>query len=581
VKRIKKSYRLFLTLIVLLSITTLAIFTSEPKSSSGPLPPSIMPVVILQGSDYEMGYQYGQQAGPILVMRKEASWATVLNKQSREDVLHTLKAYQWYIRKYAPEIIEEMKGMAAGARDAGYDLTYVDVLLLNAGQRNPGPAWNYPKGAEDEKLPMGCSTWAAWGSTTVDGRLIGGDSQDRTFFHAVVMVVFPDSGNRYVNPSIAGYLAHKPSMNDKGVFVGQTLGMGDIGRDLGDYGIPFHSAILPLMRFADSAEEAKNMLLSWKIDEDSSWLIADVKGNAYVVELTSTVKSVRKAGDFGETEFIYCTNNYFNEEMKEVAKDLTFTEHAGWASGNTRISSISRNKELWTMFTRYHGKINLDFAKMMWRFTGDPPPYPVDDEFMKAYHAGLGKGWNAKICNLSNSSVGIALPDNGDKGIMYICTGPAGKGAYLSTPRGKGQFQIAGTHTFYELTLADNPVKVVNNARDAAFSRISEVHVKMMKLNYTDPGYVALNELFSKAKAEYYEGLNWNYKANLADGNDALALYAKAATAFTRSQAHAIQVYHALVPPASRPEDLGLEPYKETAWDDTQGNDIGKEKNSN
>jgi len=27
------------------------------------LPPSIMPVVILKGSDYDMGFQYGQQAG--------------------------------------------------------------------------------------------------------------------------------------------------------------------------------------------------------------------------------------------------------------------------------------------------------------------------------------------------------------------------------------------------------------------------------------------------------------------------------------------------------------------------------------
>ena len=28
------------------------------------LPPSIMPVIILKGSDYEMGLQYGQQAAP-------------------------------------------------------------------------------------------------------------------------------------------------------------------------------------------------------------------------------------------------------------------------------------------------------------------------------------------------------------------------------------------------------------------------------------------------------------------------------------------------------------------------------------
>lgn len=551
---------------MLLLITTKAISISETKSASGVLPPSIMPVVFLQGSDYEMGFQYGQQAGPLLVMRKEAIWAAALDRHSREIVLRTLKAYQWYIKKHAPEIIEIMKGMAAGAQKAGQNLTYVDILMLNAGQRNPSPAWNYPKEAEDEELYKGCSSWAAWGSTTKDGRLIGGDSQDRTFFHAVVTVVFPENGNSYLNPAIAGYPAHKPAMNNKGVFVGQTLGMGDAESDYGDYGLPFQCAILPLMRFADNAEEAKNMLLSMKIDENSSWMIADVKGDAYVVELTSTVKSVRKAGDFNESNFIYCTNNYFTEEMKDVNKGLIFTEHAGWASPKHRISSVTRNKELWTMFTKYHGQIDLDFAKMMWRFTGDPPDVTVDDEFMKAYQEGLGRAWEAKICNLSNSSVGIALPDDGDKGVMYICTGPASRKAYPSTPRRRGQYQIDGTHTFFELTLADSPAKVVTNARSAAYGRISEVHRKMMKLNYTDPGYAVLDEKFSTAKAEYYEGINWNNKAKLTEGDDALALYAKAATSFTRSQAHAIQVYHALFPAACRPDDLGLEPYKETAW---------------
>ncbi len=126
---------------------------------------------------------------------------------------------------------------------------------------------------------------------------------------------------------------------------------------------------------------------------------------------------------------------------------------------------------------------------------------------------------------------------------MYICTGPASRKAYPSTPRRRGQYQIDGTHTFFELTLADSPAKVVTNARSAAYGRISEVHRKMMKLNYTDPGYAVLDEKFSTAKAEYFEGINWNNKAKLTEGDDALALYAKAATSFTRSQAHAIQVF--------------------------------------
>ncbi len=35
--------------------------------------PGILPVVIVSGSDYEMGYQYGQQAAPYIQKTKEAA----------------------------------------------------------------------------------------------------------------------------------------------------------------------------------------------------------------------------------------------------------------------------------------------------------------------------------------------------------------------------------------------------------------------------------------------------------------------------------------------------------------------------
>jgi len=70
-----------------------------------------------------------------------------------------------------------------------------------------------------------------------------------------------------------------------------------------------------------------------------------------------------------------------------------------------------------------------------------------------------------------------------------------------------------------------------------------------------------LHELFSQAVAEYYEGVNANNKGVLAEGVEALYYLARAARAFARSEAHAKQVYNALVPPPTSPEDLGLEPY--------------------
>jgi hypothetical protein len=70
-----------------------------------------------------------------------------------------------------------------------------------------------------------------------------------------------------------------------------------------------------------------------------------------------------------------------------------------------------------------------------------------------------------------------------------------------------------------------------------------------------------LNELYSLANAEYYRGKVYFNKGLLAEGHDVFFWLAKAATSFTRSQAHALQVCEALVPAPTSPSDLGLKPF--------------------
>jgi hypothetical protein len=96
-----------------------------------------------------------------------------------------------------------------------------------------------------------------------------------------------------------------------------------------------------------------------------------------------------------------------------------------------------------------------------------------------------------------------------------------------------------------------------------------------MYLNFTDTGYAVLNELYSLANAEYYQGKVYFNKGLLADGNEAFYWLAKAATSFTRSQAHAQQVYEALVPAPTSPSDLGLKPFGGdwATWETKVGND--------
>jgi len=516
------------------------------------LPPDIMPIVILSGSDYEMGYQYGQQAGSYIERSGDAAWGKMLQKFSRPEVINALKANQHYIKKSIPECIDQMRGIADGATACGYKVSYIDVLLLNVcldlqdTLAKPGTC-AYPQGAEKETLPpKGCSVCSAWGSATKDGRLIGVDSFDGPDpLYAVVIVAFPESGNNYVCAAGAGELASHFLMNNQGLFVGNSGG-GDSQRGVDfDYGLNWTCSLPHIVRFANNATEAKDMMTSWQINSPENFHFVDVKGNAFVVEKSAAIQGVREPGDFGEKDFLFSTNNYLTEAMRLIEEGEFVKRHGGYGRG----SAVSRNIMLWDMLHNYHGKVDVEFAKMMLRFPGNLPPNA--SEGMR----------DTKICRLLNNWVAVLQPDNGNEGVVHICTGSAGR--VVSTPAGRNTSLpvVDGTHTFCQLKLAASPKEVVQAARTSAEEDIGAANERLKQMNYTDTGYAALKEIYSLAYAEYLWGSNALTKGFLAEGKKALPHFARAATAFTRSQAHAKQVYEALVPPPVSPFDLGLEPF--------------------
>jgi len=90
-----------------------------------PLAPNVAPVILLQGSDHNMGYQYARQLNQIF-----GPWALQRLKRKFTEAA-TLKAYHDELEKYTPEFIEMFRGVAAGATDAGVTLSYEEVLAYN------------------------------------------------------------------------------------------------------------------------------------------------------------------------------------------------------------------------------------------------------------------------------------------------------------------------------------------------------------------------------------------------------------------------------------------------------------------
>jgi hypothetical protein len=534
------------------------IFNPEIRYEDGvPLAPNIAPVIILQGSDYNLGYQYAQQVNQIF-----GSWALERLKRKFSGTEESvLKAFHDQVEKFTPEFIDINRGIAAGATEAGVTLSYEEVLADSCMTFNVPPAFRglgrQEKQSNNDHAPA-CSGFAAWGRAARDGKLIACGSGDHPLAFELIGIVLPEVGNSYIiRLGIPTFSTH-PAMNNKGLAYAHH-GAGSIGNEPQNQGLFGSLVVQHTLRFANNLAEALEMQMAYPPGSQAAGLWADVGGEAAILECRNP-RMVRKAGDLGERDFLFSTNNSLIPELEPFLQNrfgwkLDFIPHGGWNldDGN----SIRRNLCMWNALHNYHGAIDLKFAKMLWRFPSPPPDSPTLQEADKKLYETKGLGRDVHIGNLGNGMVGLMLPDKGDKGLYYACVGPAGRQAEPLTVDWH-YYHIAATHTFFELQLAANPLEIVKAAKKQAQYDLYHANRELCKLTYHDAAYAPLDTVFDKAatenqKGDYYLGLTKN-----ASGNDLVCFQAKALRAFTRCQAYAQQVYESLIPPHSKPTDLGL-----------------------
>lgn len=520
------------------------------------VPPPVRPVLILSGSDYEMGYQYGKQRVQIFGPYESAYIYRHFKGRLTEKNLNTLKIYQEYVEKQTPWLIDFMKGIADGSTDAGVVLSFAEVLAYFVRKIKAYPGTE-PPGIEQDN---DCSGFAAWGSATKDGKLIftgSGDHEMHPF--EVILMFFPKTGNNFMlcTDSGAGY---HPGMNNKGLVYAHH-GSGPYGSKV-TYGIPVCFATMNTLRFANNANEALNMQLSYTtIAKRAMGIWADIHGNGYVIE-SNDPPAFRKSGDYNERDFLYASNPFLiwdlgDYELPHPQRGLNYVPQIGFIGIGTSISGSDRSAQLWNLLHNYHGEVDLEFIKMMWRFPGKPPAYPTLEEADAAYIFTQGTGWNIHVGTQDNSAVVMGKPDDGDKGLYYVSNGSLCRASSPFAPR-RHAYRVAPIYSFYQLQLAASPGAVVSAARDRAQYDLYYANLKLSKLNYWDTPYAPLNEIFNRAAAEWRKGFEYQNLAGVTTGSEDINYYSKALRGFTSSQAFAKQVYNALVPPAARPENLGF-----------------------
>jgi hypothetical protein len=347
-------------------------------------------------------------------------------------------------------------------------------------------------------------------------------------------------------------------MNNKGLAYVHH-GAGSPGNEEPDKGLSGNVVVQHTLRFANNTGDALEKQLEYPSGSAAAGLWADTGGKVFVLECRNPL-TVRRAGDYGEQDFIYATNNSLVPDLESFLTnrfgwELIYVPRGGWNLDD--MNSVRRNLFMWNALHNYNGAVDLDFVKMLWRFPSKPPDYSTLEEADIALYESKGIGWDTHICNLGNGMVGIMLPDEGDNGLYYTTVGPAGRGAEPLTTDWHF-YHIAPTYTFYELQLASKPDDIAGAAKKRAQYDLYYANRELRKLTYANVEYAPLDAIFNKAATENQKGDYFLDLAHNTNSNESVCNYARAIRGFTRCQAYAKQVYESLIPPATKPENLGL-----------------------
>ncbi len=304
---------------------------------------------------FEHGYLLAKEIAESLRVYKYITWWDT----GREWSYFVAQTLKMFTPKIGPEYREEMEGVTAGARKAGVDLSYGDVVLLNASSEILG-YW-YPWSRKDEGPAAksgGCSAFIATGKATADGRIVMVHNTWARYVTCesnVVIDLVPDKGYRIL---MQGFPAGIHSGTDFFVCSSGLVGTEttiDSFKGFDPDGIPEFIRIREAMQYASNLGEALKILIAGNNGGyANTWLLGDAHTNEIArLELGLKHHSVERTKDG-----FYCGSNVTeNIPLLRQETDAEFD--------NIKDSDIARRVRWLELFDQWMGKVDVESAKIM------------------------------------------------------------------------------------------------------------------------------------------------------------------------------------------------------------------------
>lgn len=496
----------------------------EPYLSTG-----FPQVVVVSGTDYEMGTQYGEQAGAAIAHNVAIFKSRLYDAHGSEKITKDLQVWNYYLAKHDPTYRDWLQGMADACRQKGYDVSYLDLIGLMV---YPTEKWARPKAPYPEETRISwtgvspnansdgtfhsCNTFAAKGSMTPDGKPIhvitsmaATEAMDN-----VILLAFPKNGFSFVGQTYAGRINSNYAMNSKGLAWTMTAIMSDAPV----WGVAPEVYFHYLAQIASTPAEAIEYLKATpKGGVTGGFIFTDALGNISVFEGTADHFRMRHPGDGGEPgQFIVQTNHLVDPSL------------AGYNPKWLHVlGTYARYDTVFQLLKEAApGSVDFAFARNL---------LASDDWYEKSKSSWRRNEPGKREVSNSHTSVSQAVFFPADL-VAYLQTG---------TPSGYGLPAFA-TGEYVKIKLATDPKTVTDNADldtlaiywDATDSFRRDVNAKSAHLSLALANDI--KDKLDKAFAAYSLGMDRASFANLAmDGKKRISLWAEAMTHYAKAQLYA------------------------------------------
>jgi len=264
------------------------------------------PTIRIGGAPRERGVTYGRLARKRVASTLEAyaQLFTHFAGLDWDEVTDYARRYEPIISDYDQSLIEEMRGIAEGAR-----VEFKDILAINVRTEVM-----YGLG---ELRAAECSAFAALPEAVANGHTLLGQNWDwhpAALDCCVVLSIQQQEGPSILTVVEAGLLA-KMGMNSEGLGVATNALVSDIDR--GEPGIPYHVMLRTILN-SRTFDEAVKKVQSAKRASSANYLIAEAGGTAVDLETAP-----------GGAEHVFCiepVDGVVGHANCFIAPDVTITD---------------------------------------------------------------------------------------------------------------------------------------------------------------------------------------------------------------------------------------------------------------